>query len=319
MRSNAPRSNRSIPSRFFFQRGPGVTALLLSLAVILPAATARADLHCGENFDGTSVALEDRNGANTQLGSCGTWTNPTSEWSTDTTSFTGNAALRRNDANVPGVWSDSHTPGTYGASSDANVSVSANVMVDSWNGTDSQQQAALYGRFNSNTSGWYGVTVGYDGWLHLKKKNAGTVVTFTYVDASLGRDIAALNINAQAGVWYGLRLELHNIYSGSTLIGVQLNAYVNGALAATFTDDGSVAGALIENGSPGAGSKGCKAVWDDVVVGNGNDDGSFNDANELEESGVSASNGLTTPASTSAFACLDSRSILSALSTKGRV
>jgi len=273
----------------FARRMRGASALSLSLAVVLPAATARADLHCGESFEGSAMSLESRTGTMVNLMSCGTWTNPSSEWSTDTTSFPGNKALRRNDANSPGIWSVSRTGNTYGSGGDPNITMTADVMVDPWNSTHPGQQAAVLGRVDINTGNWYGATVGYDGWLHLKKQNAGTVSTFSYVDPTLGRDMAAFNINAQKGVFYTIRIEMQNIYTNYVVSAVRITAYVDNALAATFLDDGSVAGPVFDNGAPGVASKGCKAVWDNVIIGNGNDDGGFDDATRYEESGESAS------------------------------
>jgi hypothetical protein len=264
------------------------TVVITVVALGLPAGVARADLHCGESFEGSAMTQEDRSGNWIQLGSCGAWSNPTSEWSTDATTFLGNKALRRNDANVPGIWSDSHTAQTYGAQSDPNITMTADVIIDSWNSTSSDQRAAVYARVNTSTGNWYGVTIGFDGWLHLEKRNGASVFTFSFVDPFLGRDIAAAFINAQKGVWYQIRIETHNIYSGSTLVGVALTAYVDGVLMARFTDDGSLAGPLIENGAPGVGNKGCHSLWDNVIIGNGNDDGAFGDAPRQEESGESS-------------------------------
>jgi hypothetical protein len=261
-----------------------MTALAIALAAGLPATRAHADIHCADNWESGGMALESINGNMVSLGSCGSYSTPSGEWSTDSTSYTGNTVRRRTETASPGTWSDSYTGSTY---SDPNGTVTGDVMIDSWNGTDSGQTAGVLIRRDPQSGNWYGATIGYDGQLHLRKMNNGTITTFTYVVN--GYDLAAEPLNVMPGIWYRIRLETVNQYSGATLVGVQLNAYVNNALAATFVDDGTVAGALILNGSPAVGSKGVHAVWDNVVLGDGNDTGSFNDTVRHEESGESAS------------------------------
>ena len=180
-------------------------------------------------------------------------TNNASEWSLDTTTGAANKSYRRNDA--AGVWSQSLYNGTLG-----DQTVTADVMVDSWNGV-SGQSVGVFARYNDNSQGpsnasWYGAMLSSDGSMHIQKRINGGAVN------------ELMNVNfvmVQPGMWYTLRLEVTGSWP------VRVAVYMGGVLQGVFNDDGAIGGAVIGNGKPGLGSMGCHVMFDNVSLGDMND------------------------------------------------
>jgi len=180
-------------------------------------------------------------------------TNNASEWSLDSTTGSANVSYRRNDA--AGVWSHSLYNGTLG-----DQTVTADMLIDSWNGV-SGQSVGIMARYNDNSQGpsnasWYGAMLTSDGFMHIKKRINGGAVN----------ELMAVNfVQVQPGIWYTVRLEVTEGYP------VRVAAYLGGVLQGVFMDDGTIGGAVIGNGKPGMVSMGCKAMFDNVSLGDAND------------------------------------------------
>jgi hypothetical protein len=175
------------------------------------------------------------------------------EWSLDTTTGSANKSYRRNDAGS--VWSQSLYNGSLG-----DQTVTADMMVDSWNGVTGQS-VGIFARYNDNSQGpsnasWYGAVLTSDGYMHIQKRLNGGAVN----------ELMTVNfVQVQPGVWYTVRLEVTQGYP------VRVAAYLNNVLQGVFNDDGTIGGSVIGNGKPGLGSMGCKVLFDNVSLGDAND------------------------------------------------
>jgi hypothetical protein len=175
------------------------------------------------------------------------------EWSLDTTTGSANKSYRRNDAGS--VWSQSLYNGSLG-----DQTVTADMMVDSWNGVTGQS-VGIFARYNDNSQGpsnasWYGAVLTSDGYMHIQKRLNGGAVN----------ELMTVNfVQVQPGVWYTVRLEVTQGYP------VRVAGYLNNVLQGVFNDDGTIGGSVIGNGKPGLGSMGCKVLFDNVSLGDAND------------------------------------------------
>jgi hypothetical protein len=187
-------------------------------------------------------------------GTCGAWTPqgpaPSTEWSADSTSETGNAFYTRADGSgTTGAWNNSKNGNSYG-----DTTISANLRVQAWNGTGSDQ-ATMYTRFNPTSPNgieWYSVSLTSDGWIHIRRNFGGTVTNLLDLN----------NINVQPGKWFNLRVEA--IGSTGYPLAVALNVYLDGAFQGAYIDTSVDS---ISSGYIGFGSFGATIDIDDIVVG----------------------------------------------------
>jgi len=116
-------------------------------------------------------------------------------------------------------------------------------------------------RYNDNSQGvtnasWYGAILTSDGNMHIQKQlNGGAVNELMMVNS----------VMVQPGVWYTLRLEVTQSFP------VRIAVYLNNVMQGVFSDDGTIGGSVIGNGKPGMVSMGCKALFDNVSLGDAND------------------------------------------------
>jgi hypothetical protein len=179
-----------------------------------------------------------------------------SEWSLDATTGSANKSYRRDDAG--GVWSQSLFTG-QGMLGD--MTATADMMVDSWNGVTGQA-IGIFARYNDNSQGaahakWYGAVLASDGFIHIQKKMD---------DGQPPHELMTVNfVQVQPGVWYSVRLEVTQAYP------VRVSIYLDGVMQGVFNDDGTIGGSVISNGFAALGSMGCKAMFDNVSLGDAND------------------------------------------------
>ena len=216
----------------------GACAIIVGLPLAFCASTAHAAIMCTDTFEGG--------------GTCGAWAPqgpaPTTEWAVDSTSETSNSFYKRADGSgTTGAWNNSMNNQSYG-----DVTIAANLRVQAWNGTGSDQ-ATLYPRFNPSSPlgiEWYSVSLTSDGWIHIRKNVGGTVTNLLDLN----------NITVQPGKWFNLTIEA----IGTVSTQVALNVYLNGSWQGSYRDSASNA---ISNGYIGFGSFGATVDVDDVTVG----------------------------------------------------
>jgi len=200
-----------------------------------------------------------------EAGSSSNWApnNDGPAWSVDASSEVGNKFFKRVATSTS--WADAP-----GASSYGDVSVQAQVRINSWNAS-TQNRAYIFARYSGSTpsaASCYQVSIAPDSTISIERRTANKVITTLATAHSM--DVVGQNWNA--GTWNMIRLEV----SGQSP--VKLSAYVNGVLLMTTTDSTGVTG----TGAVGFGSAGASVDVDDITVGDG---ASFSGA----ETGVVAS------------------------------
>jgi hypothetical protein len=226
----------------FLHYHPGGTlrciAPLLGLSASLWAAKADAAIMSSDDFETGSSS-----GWSPQMSAL------TSEWAIDSTTDVSNCAYRRVDqSGTTGAWNDAIGGGTFG-----DMTVTANVRINAWNGTGSDQ-AAVFARWSSSAGqvSWYSVAITSDGWMHIRRNAAGTVTNLVDVN----------NIMVQPGEWFNVRLEVTSSNP------VHLTAYLGDVWEGHYDDYSQ---SNISNGYYGIGTFGADASFDDVVIGDANE------------------------------------------------
>lgn len=216
----------------------GMSMLALALTLGMGASQAKAAVLLGpDDFE---------------AGSSANWApnNDAPAWSVDGSSEVGNKFFRRVASSTS--WADAP-----GASSYGDVSVQAQVRINSWNAS-TQNRVYIFARYTGSTpsaSSAYQVSIAPDSTISIERRGANKVIT-TLATAHF-MDVVGGNWNA--GTWNMVRLEV----SGQSP--VKLAAYVNGVQLMTATDSMGVTG----TGAVGFGSAGASADFDDVTVGDG--------------------------------------------------